>query len=44
MGCPNFDEKRFACRSARLGGDPSLFTDPIHILANYGYTYAKDSQ
>ena len=27
-----------------LGGDPALFTDPIHIPVNYDYIYAKDAQ
>lgn len=41
---PIFNEKRFTYHSARLGGDPSLFTDPIHIPVNYDYIFAKDSQ
>jgi ABC-type transport system substrate-binding protein len=41
---PIFNEKRFTYHSARLGGDPSLFTDPIHIPVNYDYIYAKDVQ
>jgi oligopeptide transport system substrate-binding protein len=41
---PVFNEKRFTYHSARLGGDPSLFTDPIHIPVNYDYIFAKDSQ
>jgi len=41
---PVFNEKRFTYHSARLGGDPSLFTDPIHIPVNYDYIYAKDVQ
>ncbi len=41
---PVFNEKRFTYHSARLGGDPSLFTDPIHIPVNYDYIYAKDAQ
>jgi len=28
---PIFNEKRFTFHSQRLGGDPALFTDPIHI-------------
>ena len=28
----------------RLGGDPALFTDPIHIPVNYDYIFAKDAQ
>jgi ABC-type transport system substrate-binding protein len=41
---PIFNEKRFTYHSARLGGDPALFTDPIHIPVNYDYIYAKDTQ
>ena len=41
---PVFNEKRFTYHSARLGGDPALFTDPIHIPVNYDYIYAKDAQ
>ncbi len=39
---PVFNEKRFTYHSARLGGDPALFTDPIHIPVNYDYIFAKD--
>jgi ABC-type transport system substrate-binding protein len=41
---PIFNEKRFTYHSARLGGDPALFTDPIHIPINYDYIFAKDAQ
>jgi ABC-type transport system substrate-binding protein len=41
---PVFNEKRFTYHSWRLGGDPALFTDPIHIPVNYDYIYAKDAQ
>ena len=41
---PVFNEKRFTYHSERLGGDPALFTDPIHIPVNYDYIYAKDAQ
>jgi ABC-type transport system substrate-binding protein len=41
---PVFNEKRFTFHSERLGGDPSLFTDPIHIPVNYDYIFAKDAQ
>ena len=27
-----------------LGGDPKLYTDPIHIPVNYDYIFAKDAQ
>ena len=41
---PIFNEKRFTYHSARLSGDPSLYTDPIHIPVNYEYIFAKDAQ
>ncbi len=41
---PIFNEKRFTFHSQRLGGDPALFTDPIHIPVNYDYIFAKDVQ
>jgi oligopeptide transport system substrate-binding protein len=41
---PVFNEKRFTLHSERLGGDPSLYTDPIHIPINYDYIFAKDAQ
>jgi len=41
---PIFNEKRFTYHSERLGGDPLLFTDPIHIPVNYDYIFAKDAQ
>ncbi len=41
---PVFNEKRFTYHSARLGGDASLFTDPIHIPVNYDFIYNKDNQ
>ncbi|MEZ5923118.1 MAG: ABC transporter substrate-binding protein [Hyphomicrobiaceae bacterium] len=41
---PIFNEQRFTYHSARLGGEASLYTDPIHIPVNYDYIYAKDAQ
>ncbi len=41
---PIFNEKRFTYHSARLGGEPWLYTDPIHIPVNYDYIFAKDAQ
>ncbi|MGH6932730.1 MAG: ABC transporter substrate-binding protein [Dongiaceae bacterium] len=41
---PIFNEQRFTFHSARLGGDPKLYTDPIHIPVNYDYIFAKDAQ
>jgi len=40
---PVFNEKRFTFHSERLGGDPQLFTDPIHLPVNYDYIFAKDA-
>jgi oligopeptide transport system substrate-binding protein len=41
---PIFNEQRYTYHSARLGGDASLFIDPIHIPVNYDYIFAKDVQ
>ena len=41
---PVFNENRFTFHSERLGGDPALFTDPIHLPVNYDYIFAKDAQ
>jgi ABC-type transport system substrate-binding protein len=41
---PIFNEKRFTFHSARITGDPRLFTDPIHIPVNYDYIFATDAQ
>jgi ABC-type transport system substrate-binding protein len=41
---PVFNEKRFTYHSARLGGDPALFTDPIHIPVNYDFIYNEEGQ
>ena len=41
---PVMNEKRFTFHSARLGGDASLYADPIHIPINYDYIFAKDAQ
>jgi hypothetical protein len=30
--------------TARIGGDDSLFNDPIHIPVNYNNVYAVDAQ
>jgi len=41
---PIFNERRFTIHSARLGGDPAIFTDAIHVpLGNYDYLYVKDA-
>jgi peptide/nickel transport system substrate-binding protein len=41
---PVFNEKRYTIHTDRIGGDPSLFVDPVHIPVNYNYIYAKDAQ
>ena len=41
---PVFDEVRYTYHSKRIGGDPSLFNDPIQIPINYGAVYATDVQ
>ena len=40
---PIFHEKRFTYHSGRLGGDPSLFTDPTRLSVNYDHIFAKDA-
>jgi ABC-type transport system substrate-binding protein len=41
---PVFDEVRYTMHTARIGGDDSLFNDPIHIPVNYNNVYAVDAQ
>ncbi|MDR6290963.1 MULTISPECIES: ABC transporter substrate-binding protein [Inquilinus] len=41
---PIFNEQRYTIRSARMGGDDTLFVDPVHIPVNYDNVYAKDVQ
>jgi len=41
---PILNEKRYAMHSARLGGDRSLYIEPIHIPVNYEYIYARNAQ
>jgi ABC-type transport system substrate-binding protein len=38
---PIFNETRYTMHSARLGGDYSIFIDPIHIPVNYDYVFVK---
>lgn len=38
---PIFNEKRITMKSARLGGDASLYIDPVHIPVNYDHITAK---
>jgi peptide/nickel transport system substrate-binding protein len=41
---PIMNETRYTMHSARVGGDPVLFVEPIHIPVNYDYIYATDVQ
>jgi peptide/nickel transport system substrate-binding protein/oligopeptide transport system substrate-binding protein len=41
---PVFNEQRFTLKSARMGGDDSLYVDPVHIPINYDNVYVKDVQ
>ncbi len=41
---PVFNEERYTLHSARIGGDPSLFVDPVHVPINYNAVYATDAQ
>jgi ABC-type transport system substrate-binding protein len=41
---PIMNEKRYTMHAARVGGDPQLFIEPIHIPVNYEYIFAKDAQ
>jgi ABC-type transport system substrate-binding protein len=38
---PIFNEKRITMKSERLGGDKSLFIDPVHIPVNYDHIFIK---
>lgn len=38
---PVFNEQRFTVRSARMGGDDSLYVDPVHIPVNYDHIWVK---
>jgi peptide/nickel transport system substrate-binding protein/oligopeptide transport system substrate-binding protein len=41
---PVFNEQRFTMHSPRMGGDPSLYVDPVHIPIAYDYVYVTDAQ
>jgi ABC-type transport system substrate-binding protein len=41
---PVFNEQRFTMRSPRMGGDESLYVDPVHIPVNYDYVFVTDAQ
>jgi len=36
---PVFNEQRYTMKSARMGGDDSLYVDPVSIPVNYDYVY-----
>ena len=38
---PIFNEKRITMKSSRLGGDVSLYVDPVHIPVNYDQIFIK---
>jgi ABC-type transport system substrate-binding protein len=39
---PVFNEQRFTLKSARMGGEDSLYVDPVSIPVNYDYVYIKE--
>ncbi len=39
---PVFNEQRFTMKSARMGGDDSLYVDPVSIPVNYDYVWVKE--
>ncbi len=41
---PVFNEQRFTMHSPRMGGDDSLFVDPVHIPVNYDYVFVTDAE
>lgn len=41
---PIMNETRYTMHSPRVGGDPVLFVEPIHIPVNYDYIYATEVQ
>ena len=41
---PIFNEQRFTMHSPNIGGDDSLFVDPVHIPVNYVHVYAVSAQ
>ena len=41
---PVFNEQRFTMHSPRMGGDPSLFVDPVHIPIAYDHVFVTDAQ
>jgi peptide/nickel transport system substrate-binding protein/oligopeptide transport system substrate-binding protein len=41
---PVFNEQRFTMHSPRMGGDQSLYVDPVHIPIAYDYVFVTDAQ
>ena len=41
---PIMNETRYTMHSERVGGEPVLFVEPIHIPVNYDYIFATDAQ
>jgi ABC-type transport system substrate-binding protein len=41
---PVFNEQRFTMHSPRMGGDPVLYVDPVHIPIQYDHIYLTDAQ
>lgn len=39
---PVFNEQRFTMKSARMGGDDSLYVDPVSIPVNYDYVFVTE--
>lgn len=39
---PVFHEERYTMRSPRMGGDESLYVDPVSIPINYDYVYVTE--
>ena len=41
---PIMNEVRYTMHSPKVGGDPAVFNDPIHIPVDYDYIYETDLQ
>lgn len=39
---PVFNEQRYTMKSERMGGDDSLYVDPVSIPVNYDYVYVTE--
>lgn len=38
---PVFNEERYTMKSERMGGDDTLYVDPVSVPVNYDYVYVK---